>query len=93
MDCCAVASSLEHLARGEVALPDDDLMIVTGQGKHSETDAVIKPQIEEMLAAPEFAMLSLTQYAKNPGRLLVPAENLREWVAMRRRRRPSGVVS
>ena len=73
--CVAVASSLEHLARGEVALPDDDLMIVTGQGKH-KIDAAIKPQIEEMLAAPEFAMLSLTQYAKNPGRLLVPAENL-----------------
>ena len=56
------------------------LTIITGQGKHSEDSvAVIKPQIEAMLAAPAYAGLAAAVDAANPGRLVVSAENLRAW--------------
>ena len=82
----AVAWSLECLARGEIPLPDNELVIVTGKGRHSEGNvAVIKPQIEAMLSSAEFAGLDAIEDARNTGVLVVRGPNLRAWVAARSR--------
>ena len=80
----AVAWSLDCLARGETPLPDSGLNIVTGKGKHSEDNvAVLKPQMEMMLASVEFAGLGAIEDAQNTGRFVVRGESLRAWVAAR----------
>ena len=80
----AVAWSLDCLARGETPLPDSGLKIITGKGKHSEDNlAVLKPQMEMMLASVEFAGLGAIEDAQNTGRFVVRGESLRAWVAAR----------
>ena len=80
----AVAWSLDCLARRETPLPDSGLKIITGKGKHSEGNvAVLKPEMETMLASAEFAGLGAIEDARNAGRLEVRGENLRAWVAAR----------
>ena len=80
----AVAWLLDCLARGETPLPDSGLKIITGKGKHSEDNvAVLKPQMEMMLASVEFAGLGAIEDAQNTGRFVVRGESLRAWVAAR----------
>ena len=80
----AGAWSLDCLARRETPLPDSGLKIITGKGKHSEDNvAVLKPEMETMLASAEFAGLGAIEDARNAGRLEVRGENLRAWVAAR----------
>ena len=85
----AVAWTLERLARGELPLLDSGLKIVTGQGKHSHLSntaggAVIKPQVEAMLASATYAGLGAHEDGSNTGRLVVSAASLRAWIAARR---------
>ena len=75
---------MDCLARRETPLPDSGLKIITGKGKHSEDNvAVLKPEMETMLASAEFAGLGAIEDARNAGRLEVRGENLRAWVAAR----------
>ena len=77
----AVASSLECLARGDMPVPDGGLAIITGKGEHSKDNiAIIKPQMEAMLASSEFAGLGAIEDARNTGQLVVGADDLRAWI-------------
>ena len=77
----AVASSLECLARGDMPVPDGGLAIITGKGEHSKDNiAIIKPQMEAMLATSEFAGLGAIEDARNTGQLVVGADDLRAWI-------------
>ena len=83
----AIAWLLECMTRGKVPPPDRGLNIITGKGKHSVNNrgnaAVLKPQLEAMLASAEFAGLGAAEDEQNAGRLVICVESLRAWIAAR----------
>ena len=65
------SSECTRLSRG------DDLVIITGRGKHSDEGvALLRPAVLEMLAQPEYAALGAAIDPGNEGRVRVPAARL-----------------
>ena len=79
----SVAFALDRLARGG-SDPNRQLVIITGRAKHSEGNVpIVKPEIEAMLEAEEYAGLGAGADPTNPGRLVIPAARLGAWIEER----------
>ena len=60
------------------------LEIITGRGRHSVGNvAIVKPQVEALLSSAPYADLGATEDRTNPGRLVIPAANLKAWASER----------
>jgi len=58
-----------------------DFFLITGRGKRSEGgEAILKPAIMAMLHDEFAGLVECREHVKNPGRLVVPAASLHEWI-------------
>jgi pentatricopeptide repeat domain-containing protein 1 len=72
----AVTHALEkHIPNGK------RLQIVTGQGIHSDGEAVVKPAIIEMLERPKYRALEARVSETNPGRIVILGSCFQKWRA------------
>jgi len=59
---------------------NEDLMIITGQGLHSESGPVLFPAITHFLSNEFVPPLEIIPDANNPGRRIIPSSSIQEWV-------------
>lgn len=62
------------------------LVVITGKGRNSKEwlEPVLKPSVQHWLESEFTPSLKAAEQADNPGRLVVCAKNIQEWVRARR---------
>jgi pentatricopeptide repeat domain-containing protein 1 len=77
----AVRYSLDTHASGlgTDSVRSQSLIVVTGQGNHTDGKSKVKDAIIGMLSTPDFKALGAKEHATNPGRILISPECFLRW--------------
>lgn len=80
MSKAALRQALDELL-AENFRADKDLVIITGSGNHSEGGfSIIKPALQAYLKDNFSPPLHALEMSSNPGRLIIPKENIQSWL-------------
>ena len=55
-----------------------DITVITGQGKHSQNEAVLLGEARSFLR--DFYDLELTEVPGNKGRFVIPLDSIQKWI-------------